>query len=165
MGELPDRVRSSLLLVFFPDNHHHSFGIFTSAAGAKIVWWLDPAGAMIISFGIIFAWTRTAYGQFRELCGVSAPVEFLQLCTYNALHIHFQHIEMVDSVKAYHSGPKYIVEVDIVMRPDTPLWLSHNVSQDLQDKLEQLPSVERAFVHVDFEVDHRPEHQAQKKVK
>lgn len=68
------------------------------------------------SLGIIAAWSITAYGQFKELCGVAAPVEFLQLCTYNALHIHYQHIEMIDSVKAYHSGPKYIVEVDIVMK-------------------------------------------------
>ncbi|MCO5596165.1 hypothetical protein L7F22_050225 [Adiantum nelumboides] len=143
----------------------NGFGIFTSAAGAKIAWWLDPSGAILISFGIIFSWSRAAYEQFRELCGVAAPVEFLQLCTYNALHIHYPHIDMIDSVKAYHSGPKYIVEVDIVMKPETPLWLSHNVSQDLQDKIEQLPMCERAFVHVDFEVDHRPEHQAAKKVK
>lgn len=143
----------------------NGFGIFTCAAGAKIAWWIDPSGAIIISFGIILSWSRAAYEQFRELCGVAAPVEFLQLCTYNALHIHYPHIDMIDSVKAYHSGPKYIVEVDIVMKPETPLWLSHNVSQDLQDKIEQLPMCERAFVHVDFEVDHRPEHQAAKKVK
>lgn len=53
---------------------------------------------------------------------------------------------------------QYIVEVDIVMKPETPLWLSHDVSQDLQDRLETLPMIERAFIHVDHEVDHQPEH-------
>ncbi|KAE8235352.1 hypothetical protein A4X03_0g9810, partial [Tilletia caries] len=50
------------------------------------------------------------------------------------------------------------VEVDLVMHPQTPLWLSHDVSQDLQDRIEDLPMVERAFIHVDHETDHRPEH-------
>ncbi|CAD7064454.1 unnamed protein product [Tilletia caries] len=50
------------------------------------------------------------------------------------------------------------VEVDLVMHPQTPLWLSHDISQDLQDRIEDLPMVERAFIHVDHETDHRPEH-------
>ncbi|KAH0445918.1 hypothetical protein IEQ34_025248 [Dendrobium chrysotoxum] len=101
---------------------------------AKIAWWIDPTGAIVISFGIIYSWSRAAHEQFRELCGAAAPVEFLQL----GGHRH----------EAGHTS-----------------GLSHNVSQDLQDKIEQLPLCERAFVHVDFEVDHRPEHQASKKVK
>lgn len=161
------RKRSSQLDMLWEDCRNdlfiNGFGIFTSASGAKIAWWIDPLGAMIVSIGIIIAWSTTAFGQFKELCGAAAPTEFLQLCTYNALHIHYQHIECIESVTAYHSGPKYVVEVDIVMRPDTPLWKAHDVSQDLQDKIEQLPMVERAYIHVDFELSHQPEHS--KKVK
>jgi len=67
-------------------------------------------------------------------------------------------ITAIDSCKAYHSGSGYIVEVDIVMPGETLLSLAHDVSQDLQDQLETLPNVERAFVHVDHEVSHQPEH-------
>ncbi|KDN52511.1 hypothetical protein K437DRAFT_254095 [Tilletiaria anomala UBC 951] len=152
---------SSQVQVLYEDHRNdlfiNGFGIFTSAAGAKIAWWLDPMGAVIISFAIIFSWSRTAYLQFRELAGQAAPTEFMQLVTYNAM-LHHANIEKIDSCKAYHSGPKYIVEVDIVMKPETPLWLSHDVSQDLQDRLEMLPMVERAFIHVDHESDHKPEH-------
>jgi divalent metal cation (Fe/Co/Zn/Cd) transporter len=42
------------------------------------------------------------------------------------------------------------------MDADTPLWKAHDISQQLQDKLETLPGVERAFVHVDHETTHRP---------
>jgi hypothetical protein len=48
------------------------------------------------------------------------------------------------------------VEVDVVMEQDQPLKIVHDVSEHLQKKLEQLPSVERAFVHVDYEVSHKP---------
>jgi divalent metal cation (Fe/Co/Zn/Cd) transporter len=54
------------------------------------------------------------------------------------------------------SGPSYFVEVDIVMNPDASLRVTHDVSQRLQDAIEELPDVERAFVHVDYETSHLP---------
>jgi hypothetical protein len=42
------------------------------------------------------------------------------------------------------------------MKGTTPLWKAHDVSQQLQDKIEVLPNVERAFVHVDHEWTHVP---------
>ena len=42
------------------------------------------------------------------------------------------------------------------MDADTPLWKAHDLSQQLQDKIEVLPNVERAFVHVDYETTHQP---------
>lgn len=40
------------------------------------------------------------------------------------------------------------------MDQNTPLKISHDVSQGLQRKMEGLADVERAFVHVDYEHDH-----------
>ena len=54
------------------------------------------------------------------------------------------------------SGPYYFVEVDIVMPSTTPLWKAHDIAQILQDKIEVLPGVDRAFVHVDHETTHTP---------
>ena len=42
------------------------------------------------------------------------------------------------------------------MAADTPLWKAHDLSQQLQDKIEVLPNVGRAFVHVDHETTHTP---------
>jgi hypothetical protein len=42
------------------------------------------------------------------------------------------------------------------MSGDTPLWKAHDVAQALQDKIEVLPGVDRAFVHVDHETTHAP---------
>ncbi|EIT73697.1 hypothetical protein AO1008_04839 [Aspergillus oryzae 100-8] len=43
-----------------------------------------------------------------------------------------------------HAGRRLIVEVDVVM--------------DSQNNFETLPNVDRAFVHIDYESTHRPEH-------
>lgn len=62
----------------------------------------------------------------------------------------------VDTCRVYHSGPRYFVEVDIVLDPEMPLWKAHDIAQDLQDRIEALPDVDRCFVHVDHEVEHKP---------
>ncbi|PWZ03677.1 hypothetical protein BCV70DRAFT_197881 [Testicularia cyperi] len=155
------RKYSSQVEVLYQDHRNdlfiNGFGIFTSAAGATIAGWIDPAGALVISVAIIISWTRTAFGEFKTLAGASAPTDFLQLVTYNAA-LFSDEIQAIESVRAYSSGPRYIVEIDIVMHPETPLWKSHDLSQLLQDNLEALPMVERAFIHVDHEVEHAFEH-------
>ncbi len=48
--------------------------------------------------------------------------------------------------------------MDIELPEDMPLREAHNIGETLQNKLEALPEVERAYVHLDFECDHKPEH-------
>jgi hypothetical protein len=69
---------------------------------------------------------------------------------------HSPSILQVDTVRAYHSGPRLVVEVDIVMSRTECLQLTHDISEELQIKIESLPDVERAYVHVDYETSHKP---------
>lgn len=71
---------------------------------------------------------------------------------------HSRDILAIDTVRAWHSGPRLIVEVDIVMDANETLHETHDVAETLQMKLESLPDIERAYVHVDFETSHAPEH-------
>lgn len=135
----------------------NGFGILTSVGGSKLVWWLDPAGAIFLSVVISSLWLRTAFTEFLLLVGVVAPVEMQQLITYVCL-THSPAIRQIDTVRAYHSGPRLIAEVDVVMDPDASLMDTHDVAEELQMKLERLPDVERAYVHVDYETTHKPEH-------
>ncbi|KIK02024.1 hypothetical protein K443DRAFT_677917 [Laccaria amethystina LaAM-08-1] len=155
------RSKSSQVEVLWEDHRNdlwiNGFGILMSCGGSKLRWWLDPMGAIIIALGVIIAWGRTIYTQFELLAGKSAAHDFLQLLIFNTMTFS-EDIEKVDTVRAYHSGPDYFVEIDIVMDANTPLWKAHDISQQLQDKIEVLPNVERAFVHVDHEFTHIPEH-------
>ncbi|KAM3527652.1 hypothetical protein NHJ13051_002843 [Beauveria bassiana] len=135
----------------------NAVAILTSVGGSKIVWWLDPAGAILLSILISTVWMRTAFGEFLLLVGVSASVEFQQLITYVCL-THSDAVEGIDTVRVYHSGPRLIAEVDIVMDPDCSLRESHDIAEELQIKLESLPDIERSYVHIDYETTHKPEH-------
>ncbi|KAJ9104450.1 hypothetical protein QFC21_001945 [Naganishia friedmannii] len=135
----------------------NAFGIGMSAAGAKIVWWIDPMGAIIIAVCIMFSWGRTIYEQFTFLAGIAAPVDFQQLVIYKAMTFSSD-IKAIDSCRVCHSGPEYHVEIDVVIDGETPLWRAHDIAQDLQDQLEALPNINRCFVHIDHETEHKPEH-------
>ncbi|KIY51231.1 hypothetical protein FISHEDRAFT_64270 [Fistulina hepatica ATCC 64428] len=158
------RKRSSQVQVLWEDHRNdlfiNGFGLLMATGGSNWAWFLDPMGGFIIAVGVIVAWVTTVYKEFELLVGKSAPHEFIQLVIYKALTFS-DDIVGVDTVRAYHNGPDYFVEVDIVMDPGTPLIRTHDVSQQLQDKIETLPGVGRAFVHVDHETRHRPEHRKQ----
>ncbi|KAF2546650.1 hypothetical protein F2Q70_00020010 [Brassica cretica] len=67
------------------------------------------------------------------------------------------HLFDVVSLRTYTFGSHYSVEVDIVLPEDMRLQEAHNIGET-QEMLEQLVEVERAFVHIDFEFTHLPEH-------
>jgi cation diffusion facilitator family transporter len=135
----------------------NGFGILTSVGGSKLKWWIDPMGAIILSCLICVIWLRTAFSEFMLLVGVTASVDMHQLITYICL-THSPDINGIDTVRCYHSGPRLIAEVDVVMNPESTLRATHDVAEELQIKLESLPDIERAYVHVDYETTHKPEH-------
>ncbi|KAK9718610.1 hypothetical protein K7432_005332 [Basidiobolus ranarum] len=136
----------------------NTFGLIAAVLGTKIAWWVDPAGALAIALLIMKSWTSTAYENIELLVGKSADPNFLKKITYIAL-THNPKVLQVDTCRAYYAGSNLLVEVDIVLAPETPLIESHEIGESLQIKLEALPNVERAFVHVDHEASHYPEHQ------
>lgn len=69
---------------------------------------------------------------------------------------HSELIERIETVRAYYSGPRIVAEVDIVIDRNERLEVAHDVAEDLQIKLEKLPSIERAYVHIDYETSHKP---------
>ncbi|KAL1625078.1 hypothetical protein SLS56_007505 [Neofusicoccum ribis] len=133
----------------------NGFGILTSVGGSKLRWYIDPIGAIALSCLIAALWSKTMYEEFQFLIGVSADVTTQQHMTYVAM-MHSDLVLKVDTVRAYHSGPRLVAEVDVVMDRGLTLQEAHDCAEALQVKLEQLPNVERAFVHVDYETTHKP---------
>ncbi len=156
----------SQVMILWQDHRNDLFingiGAATMLMSSFIVWWIDPMGAIILSCLIATIWLRTAFSEFMLLVGVVGSTDMQQLITYLCV-THSPDIDGIDTVRCYHSGPRLIVEVDIVMNPEASLRDTHDVAEDLQIKLESLPDIERAYVHVDYETTHKPEH-AYKKI-
>lgn len=132
-------------------------GLASAILAAKFRWWIDPLGALVLALYTILCWTGKVKKNVRRLVARSAPPEMLQKITYVCWN-HDERISKIDTVRAYTSGDKYVAEVDIVLPKETPLVESHDIAEALQNRLEKLPYLERAFVHVDYDTCHKPEH-------
>ena len=127
------------------------FGLIGTYVAAIV----DPIGAILLSFYIIFNWIVVGYEQLKNLVGHTADRRFLSKLTWIAAN-HDRRIESVDTIRAYTFGVNYLAEVDIQLPPDMALKEAHDIGESLQQKLESLDEVERAFVHLDFETLHSP---------
>ncbi|XWS66062.1 hypothetical protein CRYUN_Cryun05aG0168100 [Craigia yunnanensis] len=142
----------------------HFFDVITNIIGLVAVLlanyiddWMDPGGAIILALYTIRTWSMTVLENVNSLVGRSAAPEYLQKLTYLCWN-HHKAIRHIDTVRAYTFGSHYFVEVDIVLPTNMPLQEAHDIGESLQEKLELLPEIERAFVHLDYEYSHKPEH-------
>lgn len=123
---------------------------------SKQLWWCDGVGAILISVYIIHSWYHTGKEQIEHLTGKSAPAELME----ELMHLaeHFDERLLVDTCRAYHFGPKFLVELEVVMPSDTLLKESHDLGMELQYEIEAREEVERCFVHIDYESRDYDEH-------
>lgn len=136
-----------------------------AALSNKSLWFLDPFGAIAISIYIIWSWYNTGREQITHLSGIAAPSDFVQeICTKveqsyqkNDDNTNTSTFD-IDWCRAYHFGPKYLVEMEIVLPPDTILKESHDLGMKLQYFIESMDDVERCFVHMDYESREYDEH-------
>jgi cation diffusion facilitator family transporter len=121
--------------------------------------WVDPISAIAISVYIMKEWWGTAEDQAHMLVGKAASPEFLDSIR-SIVNSHHSHLRP-DLVRAYHFGPKFLVEVEVILPRDMTLLETHDIGMELQHKLEAIDEVERAFVHIDYQErdydEHRPE--------
>jgi len=83
-----------------------------------------------------------------------ADPDHVSVLTYLAMN-HDERILKVDTVRAYYVGTKLLVELDIVLPKVMTLEMAHDIGEGLQHVLERQDFVERAFVHLDTEFEHR----------
>jgi cation diffusion facilitator family transporter len=120
------------------------------------LWFLDPVGAILISIYIIYSWYLTGRDQIEQLTGKSAPEHLIE--ELMDIASKFDDRMEVDVCRAYHFGPKFLVELEVVMPKQTLLFESHDLGMELQYEIEAREEVERCFVHIDYELRPYDEH-------
>lgn len=124
------------------------------------VWWLDPAGGIILSLYVMINWSRTSTTHIRNLTGAAASADQRNILLYLTMRFA-KTIKQIQGLQAYHAGDKLNVEVDVVLDESTSLRDSHDLGESLQYVLESVPTVDRAFVHLDYTGYNLPSHMQQ----
>jgi cation diffusion facilitator family transporter len=126
----------------------NSLGLFMYWGGARLHWWMDSAGGILIALFVLRFWILNAWENARMMMGEAAPPEVIRSLTYLAAH-HHPLIKSVDKVIAYRIGPMYFAEVYVIMREGIGFQAASWVGDTLAVRLENIPNIERAFVHLD----------------
>ena len=126
------------------------------ASDLSALWWIDSIGGIGISFYIIYSWWCIGRDEITKLVGKRASDAMLAEIRLTC-EKHHSSME-VDVLRAYHIGRNILVEVEVIMPKNTTLEIAHDVSLELQKKIELYSYVERAFVHVDYQTRGYDEH-------
>jgi len=128
-----------------------------ATAAPKYLDYLDPLGGLLISLIGLRSWVTLIWQQVGRLVGQTAPASFLALVE-GVVAEHHPELLLLDQLKAYHFGDRYLVEIEVVMPATMTVKQSHDIALVLQNKIEDSPQVERRFVHVDYCKRAHPEH-------
>ncbi|KAJ9532409.1 hypothetical protein QJQ45_010464 [Haematococcus lacustris] len=96
---------------------------------------------------------RKRNAKVEKIVGVGAPLELLE---------HLKRIADAHNPQMEVDCLRYMVEAEVVMPLHYTLREVHDISLELQNRLEALDLVERAFVHVDYERRMEPEHRTER---
>ncbi|KAI9368879.1 hypothetical protein BJX61DRAFT_190661 [Aspergillus egyptiacus] len=136
----------------------NSFSIvFPLVGGLTNTWFVDPLGGLLLSIYIIWNWGSTASEHIRHLTGAAASPTDVSILLYMAMRFS-KAILKIQNIRAYYAGDLLNVELDIVLEDKTSLRDSHDLGESLQYMLESVPTVERAFVHMDYDPWNIPTH-------
>ncbi|KAI9043738.1 cation diffusion facilitator family transporter [Aspergillus affinis] len=120
-------------------------------------WFVDPLGGLLLSLYIIWNWGGTAAEHIGHLTGTAASGEDHSILLYMTMRFS-KAILNIQDLKAYYAGDRLNVEVDIVFEAKTSLRDSHDIGESLQYMIESVPTVDRAFVHSDYDPWNIPSH-------
>ncbi|PYH45499.1 cation diffusion facilitator family transporter [Aspergillus saccharolyticus JOP 1030-1] len=123
-------------------------------------WFIDPLGGVLLSLYVIWNWSGTASEHIGHLTGAAASPKDHSILLYMTMRFS-KAILKIQDLKAYYAGDKLNVEIDIVLEPKTRLQDSHDVGESLQYMIESVPTVDRAFVHLDYDPWNIPSHMNQ----
>ncbi len=108
---------------------------------------LDPLAGLVVAAWIFRAAFKAGKENLQYLTGAGAPPE-----------LRDQIIEITESVpgvlKVHHlmtdySGPKFVVDLHINVDGKITLTQAHTISEEITTKLNELPDIDRAYVHIE----------------
>ncbi|HUV16619.1 MAG TPA: cation diffusion facilitator family transporter [Pelolinea sp.] len=108
---------------------------------------LDPVAGIIVALWIFRTVVFTARENLGYLTGAGADEELRTLLFDTVKSING--VEDIHHIITEYAGPKLIVEMHINVDGEKTLNQSHTICDQATEKLEKLPEVDRAYVHVE----------------
>jgi cation diffusion facilitator family transporter len=107
----------------------------------------DALAAAFIGAWIIWSGVRIGIDNLDYLMGRSPSAETIERLRSTALSV--PGVQGTNDVLAHYVGDELHVEVHAEVDPTINIELGHTIESELRTRLEELPEVGRAFIHLD----------------
>jgi len=133
------------------DNRNDIFtacAALVGVAGAQVGYpILDPLAAGVVSVGILYTGFEIVRDNVNYLVGAAPPEDLRAEIIRRAMD--HPDVQGVHDVIAHYVGPEIDVSLHIEVEGDRTLREAHAIESAVIQSIEELPSVDDAFVHVD----------------
>ncbi len=147
---LSKKINSSSLHAAAQDNKSDalvSIGAFVGIAGAQFgLYWLDPAAGLIV--GVIIC--KTAWNIFRDATHtLTDGFDEGELQTIKNSIASDEEVKEVKDIKGRLHGNQTLVEVTIYVEPSLDVQESHEITERIEDLLQEKHDVNHAHIHIE----------------
>ncbi len=108
---------------------------------------LDDIAALLISLFIFYFGYQIAIVNIDYLMGKSPSKKFIDKIITMSKTI--SGVKGINDVRAHYIGNKINIEIHIEVDSEISTRKSHNIGKKVQEKIERLRDIEKAFVHID----------------
>ncbi len=152
LGKSGKELSSSSLRSIAIDSRNDAFaslvalmGLVGVMAGNAI---FDDAAAFIIALYIAYSGYRIGRESIDYLMGASPPRELIE--EIRSASSSVKGVKKVGKVNAHYMGDRVHAEVEILLGRKLKPKQAHDIGVRVQKAVEELPLVERAFIHIDY---------------
>lgn len=107
----------------------------------------DPLAAYVISIWIIYTGYRIGMENIAYLMGKAPAPELLEDIKAAALSV--SGVKAINTARAHYVGNFIHVEIHIEVDKDLSTLESHAIGKKVEQSMERIPSLDKAFVHID----------------
>ena len=127
-----------------------SIAAFVGAFGSHYIHPLaDPIGGLLVSAWIFRAVWRAAGENLGFLTGAGATPELREELVHEAAQV--AGVKRVHHLMTEYSGPRLVVDLHVNVDGAMSLSEAHDIADRVIARLESIPSVDRAYVHIEPE--------------
>lgn len=108
---------------------------------------VDAGAALVISFYILYNAYEIGRENIDYLMGTVPDDALMEEIKEKAIAVSLVH--GLHDIKAHYVGNFVHVELDVILDGDLTTHESHAVAESVRAKLEAIPAIDRAFVHVE----------------
>lgn len=125
-----------------------SAAAFIGALGSAFVHpLLDPIAGFLVALWIFRAAYEVGQENMDYLTGAGADLELRQTLVEAAAEV--PGVQRVHQVITEYAGPQLVADLHINVDGNLTLYEAHAISDEVQERLEALPDVDRTYIHVE----------------